>query len=449
MSYRISRRANADIEAICNHIAKDNANAADRLDQLLHRTFQMLAQFPGMGRTRLDVWTSNYYFWKVGNCIVAYRAKDKQLVVVRVLHTARDFRKLFKVNHATHRMTAAGQIEQVELPPNGTSDDFRFIFAGAKMTPLDAKLREKAIQSNPDDWESRLTLLGFYGKRPTKQEKYFQHMLWMIDTRSSDYVSNYMGHEYHSRALIWNKSREHEASARWSRQVRKHPDDSRVLCNAASFFEKFNSTTSERLYKRAKKVDVTFAKPARMLAYEYRYRAWSGPQRDRARLVRLALKEADEALQRGEGLGERVGLLTEFTPTAIKFGYLEQARKFAKRLQYYGKDSSLWNQYAYLFLAWLDFRENRNRALNFKLKRLQSLFEEYPTHVASCHAARSFVNDVLDSELRGTAQNLLRVLISGTDDQKEKKELEKWLIAITDQRNAKLKLLKKKLYRLF
>lgn len=55
MNYRISRRANTDIDAICNRIAKDNPSAAERLDERLHEAMQRLARFPRMGHTRADV----------------------------------------------------------------------------------------------------------------------------------------------------------------------------------------------------------------------------------------------------------------------------------------------------------------------------------------------------------------------------------------------------------
>ncbi len=95
MTYRISRRANADIEEICDYIAKDDPVAADRLDQLIHGAIQLLAQFPGMGHGRLDVQDKRYLFWTVSSCVIAYRMQGKELLVVRVLHGARDFRNLF------------------------------------------------------------------------------------------------------------------------------------------------------------------------------------------------------------------------------------------------------------------------------------------------------------------------------------------------------------------
>lgn len=99
MNYRISRRADADIESICDRIAANNPEAAERLDEQVHRAIQLLARFPGMGHTRLDVEDKRYRFWAIGKHVVAYRVEAKQLVVVRVLYGARDFRKLFKRKH--------------------------------------------------------------------------------------------------------------------------------------------------------------------------------------------------------------------------------------------------------------------------------------------------------------------------------------------------------------
>ena len=95
MKYRVSRRADTDIERICDHIAQDNPDAADRLDERIHRAIQLLARFPGMGHTRSDVNDKRYLFWAVGNYVIAYRVEPKELVVVRVVHGARDFRRLF------------------------------------------------------------------------------------------------------------------------------------------------------------------------------------------------------------------------------------------------------------------------------------------------------------------------------------------------------------------
>jgi len=95
MKYRISRQADKDIAGICDYIAQDNLKAADRLDSRIHETIKTLAQFPRMGHIRTDVSDPRYRFWSVGNYVIAYRIQRSQLVVVRVVHGARDFRSLF------------------------------------------------------------------------------------------------------------------------------------------------------------------------------------------------------------------------------------------------------------------------------------------------------------------------------------------------------------------
>ena len=81
MNYRISRRADTDIERICDLIAGDNPIAAYRLDEQIHRAIQLLAEFPGMGHTRADVADKRYLFWVVGSYVIAYRVEKKELVV--------------------------------------------------------------------------------------------------------------------------------------------------------------------------------------------------------------------------------------------------------------------------------------------------------------------------------------------------------------------------------
>ena len=96
MKYCISRKADTDIERICDYLGADNPDAADRLDQEIHRAIQLIAKFPGMGHSRPDVKDKRYLFKAVGNCVIAYRLEKKELVVVRVVHGARDFRSLFR-----------------------------------------------------------------------------------------------------------------------------------------------------------------------------------------------------------------------------------------------------------------------------------------------------------------------------------------------------------------
>lgn len=93
MKLRISRRADADLESIWQFIARDSADAADRVEAGLHDAMHTLALFPGMGHVRPDVSDPAYRFWTVTPYVIAYRLEEGALVVVRVLHGSRDFRE--------------------------------------------------------------------------------------------------------------------------------------------------------------------------------------------------------------------------------------------------------------------------------------------------------------------------------------------------------------------
>ncbi len=49
MSYRISPRADADIDEIWTYTAQDNLRAADRTEQAPHDAMDQLARMPGLG----------------------------------------------------------------------------------------------------------------------------------------------------------------------------------------------------------------------------------------------------------------------------------------------------------------------------------------------------------------------------------------------------------------
>jgi len=50
---------------------------------------------PGIGHSRTDVEDPRYRFWRIHSYIIAYRIDTKPITIARVLHGARDFRRIF------------------------------------------------------------------------------------------------------------------------------------------------------------------------------------------------------------------------------------------------------------------------------------------------------------------------------------------------------------------
>jgi plasmid stabilization system protein ParE len=89
--YRLTPEARLDLLSLWEFIARDNISAADRVAERLANAFRSLARFPRKGHARSDLHTSDeVLFWPVGSYVVVYRPEPKPILIVRIIHGARD-----------------------------------------------------------------------------------------------------------------------------------------------------------------------------------------------------------------------------------------------------------------------------------------------------------------------------------------------------------------------
>ena len=89
--FQLTPEAECDLLAIWEFIARDSFDAADRMADRLERAFRLLAEFPRKGHQRADVKVSEpLLFWPAGSYIVIYRPAPRPVLIVRILHGARD-----------------------------------------------------------------------------------------------------------------------------------------------------------------------------------------------------------------------------------------------------------------------------------------------------------------------------------------------------------------------
>ncbi|MGB6301624.1 MAG: type II toxin-antitoxin system RelE/ParE family toxin [Rivularia sp. (in: cyanobacteria)] len=93
-SYKLSYKAEQDLEDIWVYIAQQNQLAADKqIAQILNR-LPMLAQFPDMGKTRDDLLQGMRSF-PIKPYIIYYSKITECIEIFRVLHQSRDVESLF------------------------------------------------------------------------------------------------------------------------------------------------------------------------------------------------------------------------------------------------------------------------------------------------------------------------------------------------------------------
>lgn len=91
---RRSVLAEQDFGAIWDFIASENKRAADQLLLRIERKLQLYALHPGMGADRSSLSVGLRSF-PVGRYVVFYRAVSGGIELVRIVHGARNFQRLF------------------------------------------------------------------------------------------------------------------------------------------------------------------------------------------------------------------------------------------------------------------------------------------------------------------------------------------------------------------
>ena len=92
--YTLTTEARADLEEIVEFIRQDSPEAAKRVGEALRDAARKLAGMPLMGHVREDLAKTCLRFWSVYSYLIIYRPEKRPLQIVRILHSARDVRRI-------------------------------------------------------------------------------------------------------------------------------------------------------------------------------------------------------------------------------------------------------------------------------------------------------------------------------------------------------------------
>ncbi len=302
-------------------------------------------------------------------------------------------------------------MREPEKPPDGSSHDLHYEMWGSYLSPRDVQRLEKALGAIPDDLAIRLQLIGYYQRlnhRVSLDSRLWVHVFWMIEHRPADYFSFYLPRPRSPKRYAHFKEL-------WLKQVAKHKDNWRITCNAASCL--CGDEVSVTLFKRALKLKPTESIPARRIAQHFRVQAIRGPKNQRATAAREAFRFADVALRLEDTRGEKVGILIDFTWTAIQLKELEQASRWAEKLKAYFDESGfeLWGQYAFLYKALINLANKDQSSCRRNVRRLARSFCEDPSYLTENQLLFKLFDRMLaqglKTELLQFIQTILSVLV--------------------------------------
>jgi len=91
-----SQEARDDLLEIWEFIARDNLDAADRVEQKIQEAVSLLARNPELGHVRRDLTSKPVRFWPLFSYLIVYDPAARPLEVVRILSGYRDIAELLK-----------------------------------------------------------------------------------------------------------------------------------------------------------------------------------------------------------------------------------------------------------------------------------------------------------------------------------------------------------------
>jgi plasmid stabilization system protein ParE len=89
-AYALSDHAISDLEEIALYFAEISVGFAEKLLSEFEDAFHSLSEWRHMGRRRIDLTEEPLLFWSVRNYLIVYGESGKQIIIVSVLHGARD-----------------------------------------------------------------------------------------------------------------------------------------------------------------------------------------------------------------------------------------------------------------------------------------------------------------------------------------------------------------------
>lgn len=92
----------ADLDEICEHIASDGTEAADRVREQILDALDGLATFPRKGHRRADLTSRPLRFISQRDYLIAYAPDESPLLVIAVLHGRRNPDSLAEILRSRH-----------------------------------------------------------------------------------------------------------------------------------------------------------------------------------------------------------------------------------------------------------------------------------------------------------------------------------------------------------
>jgi tetratricopeptide (TPR) repeat protein len=207
-----------------------------------------------------------------------------------------------------------------------------------QITAEDAKALEERLKTNPDNLTAREKLITYYfgatltSRAPELEEKREQHIFWLIEHHPESGLAG--SPEAGIQPVGFSGSTEgyQRGKQLWLQQAESHPDNPRILRNAALFVSLWDRKLGRELLEKAINLDPSDVRASSMLAQSYmQERLTVESPEEKAALAEKAMSIRERALDKAKG-EERFYALGDIATEAFEAGDTAKAEQYASEL---------------------------------------------------------------------------------------------------------------------
>ena len=220
-----------------------------------------------------------------------------------------------------------------EMPISKT-DQTSIPSRGFSLNEEQAKALQVKVESDPDDIESRLFLMGYYrGKSildPQFRAPHRKLVLWLIENYPTSDVAGTPDVSFHASidpdGYVSGKNL-------WMEIIKHHGNNTKVLLNAANYFLLQDKDIAEELLKKAEALDPKNPNISERLAHLYQLAGFTNQSKAKSEeSAQKAKAQLEATLARSaEGAGKS-RVLIDLSKVELQLGNLARATEIAKTL---------------------------------------------------------------------------------------------------------------------
>ena len=207
-----------------------------------------------------------------------------------------------------------------------------------QITARDAEGLEEGLSANPDNLTAREKLIRYYflemltSQMPGLEEKREKHVLWLIEHHPESELAGSPEAEIMPMGFSGSTEGYQSGKQLWLQEVEKHPDNQRILRNAAQFLSLFDGKIGRGLLEKALALDPSDPETSSRLAqsYEQERMLVSSPE-EKVALAQKAVLVRERGLEKADS-EQRFYELGALATSAFEAGETAKAQQYASEL---------------------------------------------------------------------------------------------------------------------